>query len=317
MKVFPEGYRIGHWTDVKGMTGCTVVLCPPGTVGSCDVRGNSPGSRELALLDPRKSMQEVHAVLLTGGSAFGLAAADGVMRYLEEHGIGYKTPWVRVPIVPAAVLFDLNIGSAGARPDADGGYRACTSAGEDVAEGSVGAGMGATVGKWAGIETRMKGGMGYSATTHGDLHVSALAAVNAVGDIINEDGSILAGACDADGRWLAGNQRVRELWRLKPEPTNTTLVIVMTNAKLTKVDACRVSERTHDGMARAVIPVHTSHDGDVVFTLASGPVDAPMDLVAELAAERAADAIRRGVRCASQAGGVLSASDRAKKLGIT
>jgi L-aminopeptidase/D-esterase-like protein len=307
MKKAPEGYRIGHWTDLQGITGCTVILCPPETIGSCDVRGNSPGSRELALLDPRKSMREIHAVLLTGGSAFGLAAADGVMRYLEEHGKGYQTPWARVPIVPAAVVFDLNIGSALARPDAMSGYRACGAAAEQVMEGSVGAGTGATLGKWAGIETRMKGGVGYADSRQGDLEVSALAVVNAVGDVIDADGSILAGARDADRHWLGGEGRVRELWRLgQKDRGNTTLVVVITNARLSKVDACRVAERAHDGMARAIVPVHTSFDGDVVFALSSGPVETSMDLVAELAADVTARAIRRGALCATTLAGVPS-----------
>jgi L-aminopeptidase/D-esterase-like protein len=253
-------------------------------------------------------MQEIHAVVLTGGSAFGLAAADGVMRFLDERGVGYKTPWARVPIVPAAVVFDLNIGSVHARPDAQAGFLACTQAGTTVQEGSIGAGTGATVGKWAGIETRMKGGIGYAAIAHGEVQVSALAVVNAVGDIINEDGSILAGALGPDGQWLAPNRAVRELSRLGQQ-VNTTLVVIMTNARLTKVDVFRVAERGHDGMARAVVPAHTSHDGDIVFALASGPVEAPMDLVAELAAGVVADAIRRGVRGATTAGGVPSCSD--------
>ena len=200
MDWLPEGFRIGHWTDTSALTGCTAVLCPPKTIGSCDVRGSSPGSRELALLAPDKTMQEVHAVLLTGGSAFGLAAADGVVRFLEEGNIGYQTPWIKVPIVPAAVIFDLNIGSKDVRPTADSGYAACAVAKREIAQqGNIGAGTGATIGKWAGVETRMKGGTGFASVAQGDLHVAAIAVVNSVGDVVNDDGTILAGARKSDG----------------------------------------------------------------------------------------------------------------------
>jgi len=297
--MIPVGFAIGHWTDRTGMTGCTVILCPPMTVGGCDVRGSSPGSRELALLAPDKSMQEVHAVLLSGGSAYGLAAADGVMRYLEERDVGYRTPWGRVPIVPGAVIFDLNVGSSTARPSPDAGYAACAAANaETVSEGSVGAGTGATVGKWAGTEYRMQGGVGIATSVHEDLMVASVAVVNAVGDVIGYDGGILAGARDGD-RWLADEDPLRRLRLGRPLPMqNTTLVALLTNARLTKVDANRLAQRGHDGMARAVCPVHTSHDGDVVFGLSAGNVAAPFDLVAELGARATADAIRRAVRLA-------------------
>lgn len=299
----PEGYSIGHWTDGVGLTGCTVILCPPKAVGGCDVRGNSPGSRELALLASEKSMQEVHAILLAGGSAFGLAAADGVMRYLEERGIGYQTPWARVPIVPAAVVYDLNIGDASARPSAASGYQACAdAAARSAITGSIGAGTGATVGKWAGMETRMRGGLGIATVEDGALRVTGVAVVNAVGDILDEGGKVLAGARSRDGRWIAEDDAVRRmrLSRSKPpQMTNTTLVVVLTNARLSKVDANRVAQRGHDGLARAIKPVHTMYDGDVVFSLGGGDVDAPLDLVAEAAAESAARAIRQAVWAAS------------------
>lgn len=303
----PEGFRIGHWTDADALTGCTVVLCPPGTVGSCDVRGSSPGSRELALLAPDKSMQEVHAVLLTGGSAFGLAAADGVVRYLENQGIGYGTPWARVPIVPAAVVYDLNIGSAAIRPGAEAGYSACSVArAEGVAEGNIGAGTGATIGKWAGGSTRMKGGFGLAVVRIGDVVVCAAAVVNAVGDILDGEGRVLAGARSTTGGWLADADPYRTFARINPlEHANTTLVVLQTNAILTKVDAHRLAQRGHDGMARAVKPVHTSYDGDCVFALSSKQIGAPQfDVVAEMGAEATALAIRRGVQAALSAGGV-------------
>ncbi|MDH4070154.1 MAG: P1 family peptidase [Ignavibacteria bacterium] len=302
----PPGFRIGHWTDRSSLTGCSVILCPPHTVAGCDVRGSSPGSRELALLHSEKTMQEIHALLLTGGSAFGLAAADGVMRWLEEHQLGYQTPWVRVPIVPAAVIFDLNVGSSTIRPDAESGYLACQNAAAgEIAEGSVGAGTGATVGKWNGIETRMKGGIGISSASYGDLLVSAVAVVNAVGDVLRHDGTILAGARNASGQWLGDMDPLRTLSRSRQVPLgNTTLVALATNARLSKVEVNRVAQRGHDGMARAVKPVHTSYDGDVVFGLASGIVEAGVDLVAELGSDLIAEAIRRAVLTAESLGGV-------------
>lgn len=298
--MLPTGFSIGHWTDENALTGCTVILCPPATVGGCDVRGSSPGSRELALLASDKTMQEVHAVLLTGGSAFGLSAADGVMRFLEERNIGYKTPWVKVPIVPAAVIFDLNLGSPTIRPTADNGYEACMSARHDgIAEGNVGAGTGATVGKWGGMNGRMKGGVGIAGYTHDKLSVCALAVVNAVGDVLDDNGSIVAGARDPDGKWLAESNRYQRLDAVATTLlSNTTLVAIMTNAKLTKVETNRLSQRGHDGMARAIRPVHTSHDGDIVFGLASGEVESTFDLVAEIGTDMTAQAIRRGVSMA-------------------
>jgi L-aminopeptidase/D-esterase-like protein len=298
MVIYPPGFRVGHWTDADACTGCTVILCPPHTVGGCDVRGNSPGTRELALLGSDKLMQEVHALLLTGGSAFGLAAADGVMRYLEERGIGYPTPWGRVPIVPAAVLFDLNVGSSSVRPTADNGYSACVSASESESRGGrIGAGTGATVGKWHGLNDAMRGGIGYESVLVRDLLVTAIAAVNAIGDIRESDGRIIAGARKGDGSWIADRIGYASVLPLAPPPlTNTTLVAILTNAVLPKVDANRVAQRVHDGFARAIKPVHSSHDGDVSFVLASGPQQCLYEVVAEAACDAAADAIRNAVR---------------------
>ena len=303
--ILPRGFSIGHWTDEQALTGCSVILCPSKTVGGCDVRGSSPGSRELALLASEKTMHEVHAVLLTGGSAFGLAAADGVMRYLEEHNIGYETPWVKVPIVPAAVIFDLNIGSKTVRPTAESGYKACMAAQDNsVVEGNVGVGTGATVGKWGGTNSRMKGGVGIAGISHDDLVVAAVAVVNAVGDIIDERGNVLAGARNQDGRWLVEEDPYRKFARPEmPMLSNTTLVAIMTNAKLTKVEVNRLAQRGHDGMARAIKPAHTSFDGDVVFGLATGEINTGFDLIAEIGADLTALAIRRGVRMAKSVEG--------------
>jgi L-aminopeptidase/D-esterase-like protein len=300
------GFRVGHYTNERALTGCTVILCPPKTVGGCEVRGSSPGSRELALLSSEKTMQEVHAVLLTGGSAFGLAAADGVMRCLEEQGVGYETPWVKVPIVPAAVIFDLNIGDKNVRPGRHEGYKACINAtSERFPEGNVGAGTGATVGKWGGPEFRMKGGLGSASLKDGDLVVGALAVVNSVGDVVDEKGDVLAGARKPDGRFLVEENPLRKfaLQRILPV-TNTTLVVVATNAKLSKVETNRIAQRAQNGIARSIAPAHTSYDGDVSFALASGIVDANFDLVAEMGAIATADAIRKSVRAAKSAGGV-------------
>ena len=300
------GFKVGHSTDSKAMTGCTVVLCPPNTRASCDVRGNSPGSRELALLAPEKSAQEIHAILLTGGSAFGLAAADGVMRWLEERGVGYATPWAKVPLVPSAVVFDLNAGSSAVRPDALSGYRACEIASTGpIEEGNVGAGTGTTVGKWKGFEFWMKGGIGSSSVQQAGLVVGALVVVNAVGDVINEDGTILAGARNSNGVFLGVAEPYRPLARGKVlEQANTTLAVVATNAKLSKLELHRVAERMHDGIARTIVPIHTSYDGDVSFALGYGDVKADLDLVSEIAAQCTTDAIRRAVKAAKTVPGI-------------
>ena len=304
------GIKVGHSTDSKAMTGCTVVLCPPNTRASCDVRGNSPGSRELALLAPEKSAQEIHAILLTGGSAFGLAAADGVMRWLEERGVGYATPWAKVPLVPSAVVFDLNAGSSAVRPDALSGYRACEIASTGpIEEGNVGAGTGTTVGKWKGFEFWMKGGTGTSSVEQAGLIVGALVVVNAVGDVINQDGTILAGARGPDGSFLGDAEPYRPLARGKVlEQANTTLAVVATNAKLSKLELHRVAERMHDGIARAIVPIHTSFDGDVTFALGCGDAKADLDLVCEIAAQCTSDAIRRAVKAAKTVAGIQGLS---------
>ncbi|MBI2619892.1 MAG: P1 family peptidase [Ignavibacteriales bacterium] len=299
------GFKVGNVTDSVNATGCTVILCPPRTRASCEVRGNSPGSRELALLAPEKSMQEVHALLLTGGSAFGLAAADGVVQWLQENDVGYETPWAKVPIVPAAVVFDLNVGSKTVRPTAASGYEACRIASQQFAEGSVGAGTGATVGKWAGVETWMKGGIGSASERIGDLIVGTLAVVNAVGDIIDEHGNIIAGARGKNRRFLAEENPLRTFARGKVlEKANTTLVVMATNADLGKLELFRVSQRMHDGMARAVAPVHTSYDGDVAFAFSAGKQETDFDFIAELSAQLTASAIRRAVRSATEVDGV-------------
>lgn len=302
-----DGFRVGHFTNLDSLTGCTVILCPPKTKASCEVRGSSPGSRELALLAPEKKVEEIHAILITGGSAYGLAAADGVMQWLEENNVGYQTPWAKVPLVPSAVIFDLNVGARDVRPDAKAGYQACINASAANAdEGNVGVGTGATVGKWKSIEYCMKGGVGVASETLGDLVVSCLVVVNAVGDVIDQTGKVLAGARSADGHFYGDTDPRRPFARGSVlQKTNTTIATVVTNADFTKVELFRISQRMHDGFARAIIPVHTSFDGDISFALSSGSVRADLDLVAEIAASTTAEAIRRAVLAAKSVHGIL------------
>ena len=295
-----EGFKVGHYTDLKALTGCSVILCPPKTRCSCEVRGSSPGSRELALLSPDKKNEEIHAILLTGGSAFGLAAADGVVKWLEEREIGYQTPWAKVPLVPSAVIFDLNVGEKSVRPDAAAGFAACKNASSHAPEeGNVGAGTGATVGKWKGIEYCMKGGIGTLSTTIGDLVVGVLVVVNAVGDVVDDAGKIIAGARSSEGAFFANQDNVRSFARGKVlEKANTTLAVAATNAELSKIELFRLSQRMHDGFARAIQPVHTSFDGDISFALSWGSVRSDFDFIAEITTSLTADAIRNAVRSA-------------------
>ena len=299
------GIEVGHHTLDARPTGCTVVLTRGGATATVDVRGASPGTRETALLDPVNSIQQVHAIVLSGGSAFGLAAADGVMRYLDERGIGYRTRTARVPIVPAAILYDLGIGDPRVRPDADCGYQAAQTARDDgIEEGSVGAGAGATVGKLAGPDRAMKGGIGTALIELSDgLQVAALMAVNAVGDIYDPaTGTLIAGVRSTDGLRLAGARALlREPVAGPPDGENTTIGVVATNAALDKAQLAVVARMAHDGLARAVRPAHTPVDGDTIFALSTGSLEAPVNLlrIGALAADVTAEAIVRGVRTAS------------------
>jgi len=302
----PDGFTIGHWTDSEGVTGCTVILAPPGTRGGVDVRGGGTGTRETDAVGPLTGTAEVTAVMLTGGSAYGLSAADGAMRWLEEHDRGYSTPSGLVPIVPAAVIYDLAEGDPKARPGPDSGYAACEAAREGVPErGRVGAGTGAAVGKILGRSHAAPGGVGYAAarTGRGDL-VAALAVANAFGDVIGPDGNVLAGARGDDGE-IVPTAATLAAMEAAPDPArvedrNTTLVCVMTDASLTKPACTRVARMASAGVARAVSPVYSDVDGDVVFCLASGPADEPADrfagiAIGTLAAELTAQAIRDAV----------------------
>jgi L-aminopeptidase/D-esterase-like protein len=312
-----DGIKVGHHTLAERPTGCTVVLTEAGAVAGVDVRGGAPGTRETALLDPTKSVQEVHGIVLAGGSAFGLDAASGVMRYLAERDIGYDTRIAKVPIVPAAILFDLGIGDDPTiRPTADCGYRAAEAATSGhVEEGNVGAGAGATVGKMGGPGRAMKGGVGSaSISMPGGLVVSALVVVNAVGDVIDPaTGQVVAGARSEDGRTLADARlllRAGRSNRSRPGE-NTTIGVVATNASLTQVQATVMAQMAHDGFARAISPSHTPNDGDAIFALATGVYDGPTGLatVGALAADVMAEAIVRAVRAATGIPGYPAARD--------
>ncbi len=305
------GIRVGHFTHTEGATGCTVVICPPGTVGGVDQRGGAPGTRETDLLRPMHLVETVNAIVLSGGSAYGLAAADGAMRYLEENGIGYQSgTGFLVPIVPAAILMDLPMGEAGIRPDAAMGYAACEAATTDpVPQGSVGAGTGCRIGAFMGNEQATKGGIGSASIDLGDgLIVAALVAVNAVGDITEDDGTIIAGMRAAPGSsdFVGMMNVMQSMARVTERPTrdNTVIGVVATNAKLSKEQVNKVAQMSHDGLARAVRPAHTMFDGDTLFALATGEIEANVNAIGAFAAEVTAHAIRNAIRNATTLGGV-------------
>jgi L-aminopeptidase/D-esterase-like protein len=311
------GLAVGHFTHAERATGCTVVLCPQGAVAGVDVRGGAPGTRETDLLDPRNAVDRVQAILLTGGSAFGLDAASGVMRWLEEGGHGHVVGPARVPIVPTAVLFDLWHGDPSIRPDAAAGYAACVAASTGkAAQGNVGAGAGAVVGKLYGIERAMKGGIGSASIRVGSLTVAALVAVNATGDVIDPaDGRVLAGARNsALGRHLVRSAAAMARGEIPPrlEPgQSTTLGVVATDAVLDKAQCAKLASMAHDGLARCITPIHTPYDGDALFALATGASgqSANLTLVGTLAAEVVARAVVSAIHHASGLPGLPAARD--------
>ena len=290
-----EGIKVGHATDATAQTGCTVMLCPAGVTAGVDVRGAAPGTRETEALRPGRLVQKAHAVLLTGGSAFGLAAAGGVVQYLEEQNVGFLAGPVRVPIVPAAVIFDLGVGEAKVRPDRQMGYQACLNAtDEPVVMGTIGAGTGATVGKAPGV-TPSPGGVGSACKyLESGLIVAAIVVVNALGNVVNpRTGEIVAGG-KADGGFVDITERLLDT-DLVPG-TNTTIGVIATNATLTPAEVHRVAEMAHDGMARAIHPSHTMFDGDTLFSLATGAhTGSSVNTVGILAAEVVAAAIVNAV----------------------
>ena len=321
------GIRVGHAQDPEALTGCTVVLCERGAVGGVDQRGGAPGTRETDLLRPMHLVQKVHAVLLSGGSAFGLEAAAGVVRYLEERRVGFNVRSARVPIVPAAILFDLGVGRSDVRPDAAMGYAACRRATTDPpAQGNAGAGMGATVGKLLGLAGAMKAGIGTASVDAGGAVVGAIVAVNSLGDVVDpESGEILAGLRPVrlgplrlGGRGpLAGSLRMmgsaagRTVMRLASRG-NTVIGVIATDARLTKEGANKVAEMAHDGVARAIRPAHTMLDGDTLFALSTGGRRVDISLIGACAAEAVARAI---VNAVEEAHGLAGIPARRELLG--
>lgn len=305
---------VGHWTDVDAGTGCTVILTPEGARAGVDVRGSAPGTRELALLKPGRTVQNVHAILLTGGSAFGLAAADGVMRWLAERSRGFDTGVAKVPIVPAAVLYDLSFGDASVRPGPDEGYAACETASPDaVPLGNVGAGTGATVGKLLGPRYCMKAGIGSTSLKIGrGVTVAALVAVNALGDIIDRrTGDIIAGTRKPVlGGFIDTAQTMRgDLGQTILGMSNTTLGVIATDAELDKAQLTTLATMAQAGLARAINPVHTALDGDTVFALSTGDRSGDLSAIGAAAADAMADAIVNAVRAAETLHGVPAARD--------
>jgi L-aminopeptidase/D-esterase-like protein len=310
------GLSVGHFTLAERPTGCTVILAHPAAVAGVDVRGAAPGTRETDLLSPVNTVERVDAIVLAGGSAFGLDAASGTMRWLEEHGRGFNVGVARVPIVPAAILFDLSVGDASVRPTADCGYKAAESATTDpVQVGNAGAGAGATVGKSMGMARAMKGGIGSAAVHLPDgLVVAALVAVNAYGDVIDPaTGAVVAGVRGEDGSTFADVRTLLRDGRLRLRSVGgqTTLAVVATNAQLTKTQATKVAQMAQDGIARAIVPAHTPVDGDTAFALATGTLGRPADLllVGSLAADVTAQAIVNAARAATGLPGLPAARD--------
>ncbi len=314
------GLAVGHFTHPQRATGCSVVLCGQAAVAGVDVRGGAPGTRETDLLRPENLVDRVHAVLLTGGSAFGLEAAGGVMRWLEEHGHGFVVGPARVPIVPAAVIFDLTHGDASIRPDAQAGYAACQAAATTPPpQGSVGAGAGATVGKLFGIERAMAGGVGTASVRVADLTVGALVVVNATGDVVDPtDGQVLAGARrSATSSHLLGSQAALLRGELPPRlqaGAATTIGVIATDATLDKSQCTKLAAMAHDGLARCIVPAHTPFDGDTLFALSLGTgaavPPATLALLGVLAAEATTRAVLHAVEHAVGREGCPAARDR-------
>lgn len=276
-----KGLKVGQVENKEALTGCTVVICENGATCGVDVRGSAPGTRETDLLDPINSVQKVHAVVLSGGSAFGLESTCGVSKYLEEQNIGFDVGVCKVPIVTGAVLFDLGVGDYKVRPDKEMGYEACLKASEtELKQGNYGAGCGSTVGKVKGIDYVTKSGIGsYSIKLDNGIVVSALIAVNAFGDVY-ENGKVIAGVLSDDKKELLNTYEIMKQGVMKGgfNIDNTTIGVVATNAKLTKAQCKKISQMAHDGYAKAIFPIHTPHDGDTIFTMATGEIEVEADL---------------------------------------
>jgi L-aminopeptidase/D-esterase-like protein len=310
------GVRVGHAEDKEALTGCSVVLLDQASVCGVDVRGSAPGTRETDLLNPINTVDVVHAICLTGGSAYGLDAAAGVMQWLEEQGRGLDVGFGLVPIVPAAVLFDLPLGDGRVRPDRRMGYQACLNATDQaVPMGNAGAGLGAAVGKMNGFSSAMKGGLGSaSRKLPNGLVVGAIVAVNALGHVIDpQTMEILAGPRNEQGQILDSVElMIRQYHPLIPPGSNTTIAVVASNARLTKSQATKVAQMAHDGLARTIRPVHTTADGDTVFAVATGEMEAAVDLIGTLSADVLAEAVVQAVKQATAAGGLPAWRDLAR-----
>jgi len=309
-----SGIKVGHSQDLKAGTGCTVVICEKGAVAGVDVRGGAPGTRETDLLNPVNLVDKAHAIYLSGGSAFGLDGATGVMKYLEEKGIGLDVVLTKVPIVPGAVLFDLGVGDYRIRPDARMGYDACLNASEEeVRQGNIGAGTGATVGKIFGGLRCMKSGLGTASFKSQELIIGAIVAVNCLGDVIDpENGEIIAGVLSEDRKDFANTMSFLRNFPQKTKDNfskNTTIGVIATNAKLTKAGAAKVAIMAQDGYARAIIPSHTMFDGDTIFCMATGEIEAGVNVVGAIAAEVMARAIVKAVKNAEPLFGLKSYQD--------
>lgn len=304
-----KGLKIGQVEDVEGLTGCTVIICEEGAVCGVDVRGAAPGTRETDLLDPINMIQKVHAVVLSGGSAFGLESTCGVSKYLEEQNIGFDVGVAKVPIVVGAVLFDLAVGDSKCRPNIDMGYKACEVASTtELKQGNYGAGCGATVGKIKGPDYAMKGGIGsYSIKLPNGLVVSALIAVNALGDVY-ENGQIIAGVLDDNKSKPLSTYEIMKSGVTKGgfSIDNTTIGVIATNAKLTKAECKKVSQVGHNGYAKTIFPVHTPHDGDTIFTMATGEIETDITLLASLATEVVEKSVINAIKNASSIKNILS-----------
>jgi L-aminopeptidase/D-esterase-like protein len=306
-----EGIKIGNAQSIEGQTGCTVVICEDGAVAGVDVRGGSPGTRETDLLNPVNLVDKIHAVMLSGGSAFGLDAASGAMQYLEERGKGFDVGVTKVPIVCSAVLFDLKIGNFKIRPDKAMGYEACKNSELNICKsGNIGAGTGATVGKILGVEHSMKGGLGISAVQVGDLKVGAAVAVNCLGDVVDpENGEIIAGALKDDGKSFADTERIM-LDRYDEKKNlfsgNTTIGVVVTNGKFTKSEMNKIASMAHDGYGRTMSPAHSMFDGDTIFTMSTGRVEADMSVVGALSARVVEKSIITAIKSADSVLGYKS-----------
>lgn len=294
-------FKLGHYTDLEACTGCTVLVFEDGAPCAVDVRGGAPGTRETDLLEPGMLVQGIHAILLTGGSAFGLDAASGVMNELEKRGIGFKTPDAVVPIVPAAVIYDLGVGNSTIRPDFTSGQKAVENALDNVTDalstGTIGAGTGATVGKILGIENAMKSGLGSAIIQSGDTWVYALAVVNAVGSIVDENGKVIAGPkCPETGAILSTEDILLNGINSSSPLQNTTIGVIVTNARLTKSELKRLCIAGHDAYASVIKPVHTTSDGDTVFAVSSGDEEENLDKLMVMSAAVMREAIKNSIK---------------------